>query len=116
MPSKQRRLARRLALLLIVSCLSSHGLAATRGLTPLECAAVAGCVCYDPPGLQKLANALTYGEDCRVEVDALRGYAESGVARAGKEELWQKPEIIVGGMVVSISLGAMIGWGLWHKK
>ena len=85
-----------------------------RGLLPAECQD--DCLCYTKPALRKIADELTYAGICRYEVTKLREFATSGVVQEETLGWYQQPEIIVGGVVLSVSLGFVVGLVVGGKK
>ena len=75
------------------------------GMDPEDCVNLE-CTCYGPRALGKLAHRLQYAEWCSIELKR----ADQSLAKADKlkwQPAWyQKPEIIIGGTVVSFAFGA----------
>jgi len=71
-----------------------------------------GCYCFPAPALEKISSEIQFAESCRYEVEKLRSFAEGDAAPAEKISWYQEPEMIVGGLVVSVSLGLVLGFAL----
>jgi hypothetical protein len=66
--------------------------------------------------LEKLAREINAAQLCKYEVAKLRDFAEHGViAPVDHTKWWQQGEVIIGGLVVSVSLGAVIGLALGKR-
>jgi len=81
-------------------------------LLPTECTADDACTCFSRPAVEKIAKELTYAGVCRYEVEKLRAFAEGDAVPAQSLSWYQEPEMIIGGVVVSVSLGLMLGFAL----
>lgn len=87
-----------------------------QSLLPGQCGPADGCICYGSEALAKIAKELTFAKLCRYEVEQLRAYAERGAEPVEHNIEWyQEPQMIVGGLVVTVSLGLMVGLALGKK-
>jgi hypothetical protein len=69
-----------------------------------------GCRCFTYEEVIKLGKGLTDRKKCRAEMAEKDLFIEEHMLSGQDTEFWQEPEIIIGGVVVSFSAGAIIGY------
>jgi hypothetical protein len=69
--------------------------------------------CYTEEQVGKLAVAITDLQKCQVELLGKQKLIDEKLTLQPVEagaRWWQEPQMIVGGMVVSFSIGSLLGW------
>ena len=81
-----------------------------RSYNPDECFPQMGCICFPQPAVNKIANEIKYADMCSAQLD-LANARINQFAREGTPDVewWQQPTFIVGGLVVSLSVGLWVG-------
>lgn len=104
-----------LATLLTISCLSRAGVVYGQDACETSPALyAAGCKCYGHDRLKKLADGITELQTCRLDLTAKDALIKERLVEHGSATpemaWWQTPPVLVGGVVVSVSLGAGLAW------
>ena len=80
-------------------------------LEPSDCMTDDECVCFSGTLADLVSERLLELEKCRSKVESLEKFNDKMVPVAVPLEpyFWQEPEFIIGGIVVGVSVGAVIG-------
>lgn len=85
-------------------------------LLPDECDEIDECLCIRGGDVEAIAKDSFDLERCLAREEALRPALDRALARIPEGSglpppaFWQRPEIVIGGMVVSLAVGGLIGW------
>lgn len=101
-----------LATLLTISCLSRSAVVYAQTCdTPLDLYKL-GCKCYGSEQIKKLASAVTDFKLCQIDLTAKNALVKDRLVedKSATPELgwWQTLQALVGGVVVSLSFGALL--------
>lgn len=87
-------------------------------MTPSECTPADECLCLAGEEIDELNKSILACETKAAKVAVYEKMANDLKAASQKcdETRWyQAPEIIVSGVIVSLSLGALLGWFAGHR-
>lgn len=100
-------MAKPIAMLLMIS-FATTAISEPVSLLPDECDV--DCVCYRPESMAQIANAIKKSDGCKTELklyrDRVNEFEKAGTPAV---EFWQQPGFVVGGIVVSLSIGILTG-------
>lgn len=65
------------------------------------------CHCFTQPALKKIADEIKKSKLCEIELKQLREFTEIHKADAIKIPWYKENSVIIGGMIVSFSVGAI---------
>ena len=126
------RLNKKALTLLITICLIAQSATATakannnrpillanisKSLKPSECLPLnLPCICYLPQAIDKIADGLIELEICRSQLELYEDYTEEFTDVYIPEKPWyEETEYKIGGLIVSVSVGVLLGYRLNHK-
>jgi len=72
--------------------------------------------CFSDEELSVMSEEIRDGEDCQVELELYKEFAEENFEKKEETSFYQEPSIIIGGVIFSLMVGSMLGYMVGHNN